>query len=248
MVVHVYQVHKETITKVPKAKEGRDSIQYEIYGMEGIPDDDGHDQIESMLDVKKTKTDVLAPTNPSTVPSIAPPYYPPQLPMAPPGVNSPIATLPAPPALAPPRQVPYPVPSALVLPPGPMGYNNMNPVPPPLWGGMVPPPPPPHPLFPVFSIGLGAPGPASPVMIQPGVNLSVLSPRGTPTAPPTAPTAPFYLVFSDENTSMEEKRADLEKYRYDEEKIKEQVHKMNSSIESRLNLLNSTKQLGTDTW
>eukprot|EP01118_Nematostelium_gracile_P017560 TRINITY_DN7547_c0_g1_i1.p1 TRINITY_DN7547_c0_g1~~TRINITY_DN7547_c0_g1_i1.p1 ORF type:complete len:343 (+),score=100.11 TRINITY_DN7547_c0_g1_i1:103-1131(+) len=41
MVVHVYQVHKENIVKVPNAKPGRDSINYEIYGMEGIPDENG---------------------------------------------------------------------------------------------------------------------------------------------------------------------------------------------------------------
>jgi len=37
MVVHVYQVHKENVTKVPNAKPGRDDIKNEIYGMDGIP-------------------------------------------------------------------------------------------------------------------------------------------------------------------------------------------------------------------
>jgi len=36
----VWQVHKETIDKVPNAVPGRTSIELEIYGMEGIPDED----------------------------------------------------------------------------------------------------------------------------------------------------------------------------------------------------------------
>ncbi|XP_019078173.1 protein SUPPRESSOR OF FRI 4 isoform X3 [Vitis vinifera] len=37
MVIHVLQVHKETVSKVPNAKPGRESTEIEIYGMEGIP-------------------------------------------------------------------------------------------------------------------------------------------------------------------------------------------------------------------
>ncbi|KAG6556159.1 hypothetical protein Mapa_002100 [Marchantia paleacea] len=37
MVVHVLQVHKESITKVPNAKPERESTEPEIFGMEGIP-------------------------------------------------------------------------------------------------------------------------------------------------------------------------------------------------------------------
>ncbi|KAJ7514321.1 hypothetical protein O6H91_23G039200 [Diphasiastrum complanatum] len=37
MVVHVLQVHKESITKVPNSKPERESAELEIYGMEGIP-------------------------------------------------------------------------------------------------------------------------------------------------------------------------------------------------------------------
>ncbi|KAF5944657.1 hypothetical protein HYC85_018734 [Camellia sinensis] len=39
MVIHVLQVHKESITKVPNAKPGRESTDIEIYGMQGIPPD-----------------------------------------------------------------------------------------------------------------------------------------------------------------------------------------------------------------
>eukprot|EP00850_Spirogloea_muscicola_P025485 SM003242S12604 [mRNA] locus=s3242:62:1527:+ [translate_table: standard] len=37
LVVHVLQVHKEPLTKVPNARPGRESVDLEIYGMDGIP-------------------------------------------------------------------------------------------------------------------------------------------------------------------------------------------------------------------
>lgn len=39
LAIHVIQVHKETISTVENAIPGRDSIEIEIYGMEGIPED-----------------------------------------------------------------------------------------------------------------------------------------------------------------------------------------------------------------
>ncbi|XP_078437912.1 zinc finger (C2H2 type) family protein isoform X2 [Wolffia australiana] len=39
MAIHVLQVHKETVTKVPNAKPERESTEIEIYGMQGIPPD-----------------------------------------------------------------------------------------------------------------------------------------------------------------------------------------------------------------
>ncbi|KAI8978376.1 hypothetical protein BDB01DRAFT_799621 [Pilobolus umbonatus] len=40
MVVHAHQVHKIDIYKVPNAMPGRDSLDIEIFGMEGIPEED----------------------------------------------------------------------------------------------------------------------------------------------------------------------------------------------------------------
>ncbi|CAN1327859.1 Protein SUPPRESSOR OF FRI 4 [Linum perenne] len=40
MTIHVLQVHKESVTKVPNAKPGRESTDIEIYGMQGIPPND----------------------------------------------------------------------------------------------------------------------------------------------------------------------------------------------------------------
>ena len=35
-----FQVHKEKVDKVPNALPGRNNIEIEIYGMEGIPEED----------------------------------------------------------------------------------------------------------------------------------------------------------------------------------------------------------------
>ena len=39
LAIHSQQVHKETLHKVPNAREGRDSIDVQVYGMEGVPDE-----------------------------------------------------------------------------------------------------------------------------------------------------------------------------------------------------------------
>eukprot|EP00242_Pyramimonas_sp_CCMP2087_P009517 CAMPEP_0198218806 /NCGR_PEP_ID=MMETSP1445-20131203/71243_1 /TAXON_ID=36898 /ORGANISM="Pyramimonas sp., Strain CCMP2087" /LENGTH=93 /DNA_ID=CAMNT_0043896011 /DNA_START=196 /DNA_END=473 /DNA_ORIENTATION=+ len=39
LVIHGYQVHKETIDKVPFAKPGRESTDVNVFGMYGIPED-----------------------------------------------------------------------------------------------------------------------------------------------------------------------------------------------------------------
>ena len=37
MMVHVFQVHKKTIDKVPHSKQGRDSFDVNVFGMGGVP-------------------------------------------------------------------------------------------------------------------------------------------------------------------------------------------------------------------
>jgi len=199
MVIHVYQVHKENITKVPNAKVGRDSVQYEIYGMEGIPDEDSLDHYS-----KRVKAESAEPPTP-----IAP-----MMPAMPGSI--------APPAPLPPSMAAYFPPSQLM--PMSMGY------------GM-----PPMPMYGVPSVGWQQPPMqqwGNQQWGQPGQQF-----MGMHGYPPTSPTHSQkfptgsnqgVLVYGDENTSMEEKRADLDKYRYDEEKIKEQLSKLNSTIESRL--------------
>lgn len=40
LAIHCSQVHKETVNNVPNAIPGRDNIEIEIFGMEGIPESD----------------------------------------------------------------------------------------------------------------------------------------------------------------------------------------------------------------
>jgi len=218
MVIHVYQVHKENITKVPNAKPGRDSIVYEIYGMEGIPDENGIIPNENN------------PVDPSSLTNINPPVgttpnqNQPGIPITPPSLlTQPILGGPPPPILG----MPPPPWVSQGLPP--WGMNQM--AGPPLMNPSLGPPPS-NPLFPIHN-SPGIPQMTSPSFRPPPIT-PIISPIGHP--PPVMPinVGQFHLVYDDENNSMEEKRAELERYRYDEERIKEQVSKMNSSIESRL--------------
>ncbi|KAJ1860667.1 Protein SUPPRESSOR OF FRI 4, partial [Coemansia sp. RSA 2703] len=43
MVIHVAQVHKENIKRVPNALPGRDSPDVDIFGSQGIPEEDAAD-------------------------------------------------------------------------------------------------------------------------------------------------------------------------------------------------------------
>ncbi|OQR91446.1 hypothetical protein THRCLA_22464 [Thraustotheca clavata] len=71
MVVHVAQVHKETIVSVPNAKPGRDSVEIEVYGMEGVP---GYTEANKRLRIDP-------PNFTPTAPVVAPTSFPP-MPMA----------------------------------------------------------------------------------------------------------------------------------------------------------------------
>jgi hypothetical protein len=37
MAIHALQCHKVSVMEVPNSKAGRDSMEYKIYGMDGIP-------------------------------------------------------------------------------------------------------------------------------------------------------------------------------------------------------------------
>ncbi|KTW31588.1 hypothetical protein T552_00226 [Pneumocystis carinii B80] len=49
LAIHVVQVHKETISTVENAIPGRDSIEIEIYGMEGIPENVIHSHYNRLM-------------------------------------------------------------------------------------------------------------------------------------------------------------------------------------------------------
>lgn len=222
MAIHVYQVHKENITKVPNAKPGRDSIKFEIFGMEGIPDNIDEEQ---PYEAKRLKTD----TTPASPPPLITPVIPPNLPgIAPSSIPTQAVPPPLPPAY---QGYPMPMPPMYGAPPMGPGWGMPHMAPgwgmPPAnpWMGGAPMGYPPAPVMPPTPPGIGSyPSPKA-----------TTPPHTTLASSSSQPTNPqMILIYDDEDVSMEEKRAELETYRYDEEKIKEQVSKLNSSIESRL--------------
>ncbi|KAF9408260.1 hypothetical protein BGZ94_002380, partial [Podila epigama] len=65
MRVHVVQVHKETINAVPNALPGRETVDLEIYGMEGIPEEDllAYMAKQEALDSSANKRPKISNTN-----------------------------------------------------------------------------------------------------------------------------------------------------------------------------------------
>ncbi|XP_038980452.1 protein SUPPRESSOR OF FRI 4-like isoform X1 [Phoenix dactylifera] len=141
MSIHVLQVHKETVTKVPNAKPDRESTDIEIFGMQGIPPEilAAHYGEDEETSAKVAKVEV-----PSNLPvsgvlpgplgvgfpaaptyGAVPPVYNPALPMQRP-------SWPAPPRAQSwyPPQPPIPIPSApTVLPPQPLfPIQNVTPL------------------------------------------------------------------------------------------------------------------------
>ncbi|CAL9059241.1 unnamed protein product [Musa banksii] len=100
MAIHVLQVHKETVTKVPNAKPDRESTEIEIYGMQGIPPDilAAHYGEDEEAPVKTAKLEVAStglvggvvpgPVGvrfpPSSAYGAVPPAYNPAIPVMPP--------------------------------------------------------------------------------------------------------------------------------------------------------------------
>jgi len=84
--IHCMQVHKETIDKVPNALSHRSNIEIEIYGMEGIPEEDMKEHERQKSGSKGTRSDSDDDVGPpikkkpeysnSAGPSMMPPYNP----------------------------------------------------------------------------------------------------------------------------------------------------------------------------
>ncbi|KAI6214054.1 hypothetical protein M3Y94_00223400 [Aphelenchoides besseyi] len=75
LAIHCMQVHKETIDKIPGAVPGRDSVDVEVYGMEGIPQ-----EYDGSGGEPKAKRPAAPPVAmPSTMAGVVPPVsgYPP---------------------------------------------------------------------------------------------------------------------------------------------------------------------------
>lgn len=137
LAIHCMQVHKETIDKVPNALPNRSNIEIEIYGMEGIPEEDlkEHEKLktgsdkgsdgETEVQPKKPRTEV--PTShvngmqmSSTMSGIVPPMMPP---------------MPGPMQMS---MVHHGMPPVSMTPMGPMSHMTMAHMPP-MTGGLAPP-------------------------------------------------------------------------------------------------------------
>ncbi|CAF1461844.1 unnamed protein product [Rotaria magnacalcarata] len=86
--IHSIQVHKENIDKVPNAIKGRDNIEIEIYGMEGIPEEDLRQHEKRLAGKDKDEpetTDTVKPPQIVGMPPMPPlgmMTAPPMMPMA----------------------------------------------------------------------------------------------------------------------------------------------------------------------
>lgn len=168
MVVHVLQVHKENMTKVPNARPGRESVEIEIFGMEGIPPEaileHTGEPVLAENDERPAKTaKVEVPPPPmfgmaSQPYSGSPPVFlQPQLPSAPRPIIPPSWPPQQPPPSQPPPSWP-PLPSQPVRPPGlPPIRPPSQPLFPIQGSHNAPQPPPSQPPLPLFPITTSAP-------------------------------------------------------------------------------------------
>ncbi|KAK7320126.1 hypothetical protein RJT34_04860 [Clitoria ternatea] len=191
MAIHVLQVHKESVTKVPNAKPGRESTDIEIYGMQGIPPDvlaAHYGEEDDDTPSKAAKLDI-PPTH--LVGGMVPPPlgtgYPPR------------STLGAiPPVYAP--AVPVP-PNAWAVPPRPQPWFPQPPT------VSIPPPAPytQQPLFPVQNVRPPLPATASPVLqtqiTPPG--LPTATPPGLPASTPIPVSQPLFPVVGNNHTTTQ---------------------------------------------
>jgi len=238
LAIHVFQVHKENLTKVPNAKPGHDLLKYDICGMEGVPDEE--DDENGTKDSKKQKIDSVPagiPRNsfPTGMPTLtATPLSPFSVPTAPafssalqmPVQNvgswgvpstvspSPFQTFPGNSALPGSFPIPYPLGMNPMISSGippmmsPTNYSSM-----PVSSPLVPP------LFPIVSPSTMSSSSPSSIPSPSASNPSMSSQTGSnsSTKPSLQPVGlQQQLIFPEEHASMEEIRAELEKYRYEE--------------------------------
>eukprot|EP01035_Chromulina_nebulosa_P016931 gene16931-22423_t len=231
LVIHGLQVHKETITKIPGARPDRESTDVEIFGMAGIPDEYLSEKAKVRKKIEMESVSMgnflAPPTMPGNYFSGFPQY--PGLPPPPPSMNN---------SAMPPMYYPGPPsfqPNALHQPPPPAMHlaPSLAPPQPPSFPFQVPPLPVAAPVpttssFVVptqsqlqptntntMSYQLPLQPPPFPIpQPKPVVNTVVSEPVNAP-APPTIPpnTADFTLIWTDEEFSMEERRAQLPKYK-----------------------------------
>ncbi|XP_039127168.1 protein SUPPRESSOR OF FRI 4 isoform X2 [Dioscorea cayenensis subsp. rotundata] len=178
MAIHVLQVHKETVSKVPNAKPDRESTEIEIFGMQGIPPEIlaaryGEDEETS---AKLAKVEVPSSGLVSgIIPGQLGMGYVSQPPFGavPPGYN---------PAI--PAQ-----PSTWPMPPRPQPWFPAAAVPLPVPTGVAPQ----QPLFPIQSVRTPL-TPGAPPGLQPSFPIG---PPGLPSVPPAVPVSqPLFPITS----------------------------------------------------
>ncbi|XP_015900239.3 protein SUPPRESSOR OF FRI 4 [Ziziphus jujuba] len=185
MAIHVLQVHKETVTKVPNAKPGRESTDIEIYGMQGIPPDvlaAHYGEEEEDAPSKVARVDIPSTPIGSVVPGSLGIAYPPQPAL---GTMQPIysSAVPLPPNSwsVPPRPQPwYPQHTAMSVPPASLNYAQ-------------------QPLFPVQNAR-----PPIPSSTSPALQTAQITPPGLPAStPPVAVSQPLFPVGGTNNVSSQ---------------------------------------------
>ncbi|KAF5475329.1 hypothetical protein F2P56_007142 [Juglans regia] len=189
MIIHVLQVHKESVTKVPNAKPSRESTDIEIYGMQGIPPDvlaAHYGEEEGDAPSKVAKVDIPSTSRGGVVPGSSAFGYPqPTLStMQPMGVGySYNSAVPVPPAAWAVRPRPQPwyqqYPAVSVPPPPPLGYAQ-------------------QPLFPVQNMRPPLPSTTSPEL-QP----SQINPPGLPIFNPAPVSQPLFPVVGNNNMATQ---------------------------------------------
>ncbi|OLY84109.1 BUB3-interacting and GLEBS motif-containing protein [Smittium mucronatum] len=169
MAIHVAQVHKETVTKVPNAIDGRDSIELEIFGTIGIPEEaveQRREKLFSSIEPKAPKKQKTSSNSSSNVSSgISEEQIKLQLEMHRQNLksvqnSSSAPSLPPPPQISPQIPPPYPPPHFQQPPPPPLPFTQTIPVPYQQFGH--PPVPAPMPQYPVQPPGNFQPPPFYP--------------------------------------------------------------------------------------
>lgn len=85
-MIHVFQVHKESIDAVPHSKKGRDSFELDIFGMVGVPADLIQEKMVKIYGepaAKKQKVDHMQPMGRVQFPGVGAPNQQMLAPMAP---------------------------------------------------------------------------------------------------------------------------------------------------------------------
>jgi hypothetical protein len=212
--IHSIQVHKENIDKIPNAIKGRDNIEIEIYGMEGIPEEDlrAHEKRLAGKDTDEPDTTDTAKVPPPIgmppIPPLGMMAPPPMMPMAFTGIPFGITPMSLP--MMPVSMMTQLRPPMPMMPPTAANPANLHPPNPIIAAG----PTPPKPLFPSGASETNHDVNSSSNMTTMPNSSSTNSGSllgNKPKIEPVAGTAK--IIHPDDDISLEEFRASLPKYK-----------------------------------